>query len=303
MSSIPARACLRGLALLTAFLLVDRLAGATPEPQINLASPDIALGSVAPEDSPDQPRFVQGVSIRSDQPWTLQLLASDLASTQTVSRLRAERLLWRLRGDRFRPLASDLPILLSTRPPTGPNPVTLFLEFAVRSDWSVSPGSYTGSLTFVLNTAGSPRPIYLPVAAPVRLIVDPLAVMRVLGATVDSPTVDPTRSDAYPYAPIRVAVRANTGWSLSAEPMDDFSHERAASRLPAGILSASVSAQEPKNLERGAANLLATGGPTGTSESIVVLQLKARLAGGEAAGRYRIPLRLRLATTGVASRS
>ena len=218
-----------------------------------------------------------------------------------MNRLRADRLLWRLRGDRFRPLASDLPILLSPRPPTGPTPVTLFLEFAVRSDWSVPPGGYTGSLTFVLNTAGSTLPTYLQVVAPIRLSVDGLAVMRILGTTVDSPAVDPTRSDAFPYDPIRVAIRANTSWSLSAEPMDDFSHERAVSRLPAGILSAAVSAQD-KNLERGTPNLLATGGPTGPSEVLVLLQLKARLAGGEAAGRYRIPLRLRLATTAVANR-
>jgi hypothetical protein len=302
-SSLPARAPLAVLALLPV-LLSGSLAGAQvpAQPQITLASPDIALGSVTPEDSPDQPRFVQGVSIVSDQPWTLQLLASDLVSTQSVSRLRADRVLWRLRGDRFRPLARDLPILLSPRPPTGPSPVTLFLEFGIRSDWSVSPGRYTGSLTFVLNTAGSALPIYLQVVAPVRLSVDGLAVMRVLGSTVDSPPVDPTRSDAFPYAPIRVAIRANTSWSLSAEPMDDFSNERAASRLQAGILSVSVSAQD-KNLERGTPNLLATGGATGSSEALVMLQLKARLAGGEAAGRYRLPLRLRLTTSTVPNRA
>jgi hypothetical protein len=266
-------------------------------PELILSHPQVDLGSSTPEESADVPRFVLGVTIVSESPWTLQLIARDLVSREGKDPWPADHLLWRLRGDRFRRLSPGLPIALSAGPPTGAEPFTLFFEFAVQGDWSIRPASYEGTLSFLLTAAeAAPAGVAgsLHVDAPVRFRVLPLASLQILDPAPDSPAVDPSRPGWSAYPPVRVSVRANTDWTLSAEPIDDFRHQRAAASLPVGLLAIDEPAGGERTFQRAVPTVLSSGGPTGAAAREVTVRLRVRTVGGEPAGQYRLPVRFRL---------
>src|ERR1700690_2247993 len=94
---------------LLAAALAAGAAAQTPS-QLILSAPELNLGALTPEDSPDLPRGLELVTLLTDTPWNLQLLAGDFASIDRGVPFPADHILWRLRGDRFRPLAPNLPI-------------------------------------------------------------------------------------------------------------------------------------------------------------------------------------------------
>jgi hypothetical protein len=267
-------------------------------PELILSYSQVDLGSATPDDPANVPRIVLAVTVIDDLPWTLQLLARDLVSPEGTAHWPADHLLWRLRGDRFRPMSPGLPIVLSAGAPTGSAPTTLYFEFSLQSDWSIAPARYEGTLSFLLSaTVAAPAgtPSSLRVDAPIRFLILPFASLRVLDSAPDSPVVDPSRSDWFAYPPLRVTIRSNTNWALFAEPLDDFRHQTASAHLPAGILAVDeATAAGRQTLARQVASLVASGGPTGNVDAEVVLRLKVRMEGGEPAGQYRMPVRLRL---------
>ncbi len=273
----------------------NAVADAAPA-QITLTDTELALGTVSPEDPPDLPRISRDVTIDSPAPWTLQLLAADLPSPDAAAPFPVDAILWRLRGDRFRPLARGLPITLSTGPPTRPGVTTLQLEFGTRNDWAIPPGRYSGPLSLVLSTPAGPggKPSALVVNARFTLTVPPAAALHALPAALDSPPVDPAHPGRVSWAPLRVGVKANTSWTVFAEPLDDLAADAAPNRLAADRLAVDTASGERESMKRGAPGAVAAGGATGSTEAVVEIRLSALLSGGEAAGRYRVPLRLRV---------
>src|SRR5450755_4595746 len=220
---------MKQLPMTAVFAILVSVAGAgaaaaqTPS-QLIISAPDLSLGTMTPEDPADLPRGSELVTILTDTPWNLQLLAGDFASTTSSATFPADHILWRLRGDRFRPLAQNLPIILMTGAPTGGMSSPLYLEFGVLGNWTIPPGSYLGTLNILLSSTAAPvagqKSSMLTARVKLSFRVLPHAALRVVSATLASPLVDPARGGRVAWEPLRVNVRANTDWTLSAEPLD-----------------------------------------------------------------------------------
>lgn len=290
---------LAGLGFLAAMLAAGA-AAQTPS-QLILSAPDLSLGTLTPEDPSDLPRGMELVTLLTDTPWNLQLLAGDFASVDRGGSFPADHILWRLRGDRFRPLAPDLPITLMTGMPSPAASTPIYLEFGILGDWAVPPGAYSGALNILLSSTALPgagqKPATLATRVRLSFRVLPHAALRIVSASLASPPVDPASAGRVAWEPLRVNVKANTDWTLSAEPLDDFVAGRASTRLPAAIASLSQAGGR-RSLQRGGASLLGSGPATGNSGVDVAVTLDAQLTGGEAAGPYRLPLRLRVTPAG-----
>lgn len=271
--------------------------GAQTPSQLILSAPELSLGALTPEDSPDLPRGLELVTLLTDTPWNLQLLAGDFASIDRGVPFPADHVLWRLRGDRFRPLAPNLPITLTTGMPSPVASTPVYLELAILGDWSVPPGAYSGPLNILLSSTALPGPGQRPATLASRVNLSfrvlPHAALRVVSTTLASPPVDPTRAGRVAWEPLHVNVRANTDWILSAEPLEDFAAEHAFTRLPATVVSL-AQAGARKSLQRGGASLVGSGPATGNSGVDVAVTLDAQLTGAEGAGRYKLPVRLRV---------
>jgi hypothetical protein len=287
------------LGLLAATLAADAVAQ-TPS-QLILSAPDLSLGALTPEDPPDLPRGVELVTLLTDTPWNLQLLAGDFVSIDRGVSFPADHVLWRLRGDRFRPLAPNLPITLTTGMPSPTASTPVYLEFAILGDWSVPPGAYSGPLNILLSSTALPgagqKPATLTSRVKLSFRVLPHAALHVVSTSLASPPVDPARGGRVAWEPLRVNVKANTEWILSAEPLDDFAADRASTRLPATVVSL-AQAGGRRSLQRGGASLVGSGPATGNSGVDVVVTLDTQLTGAEGAGRYRLPVRLRVSPGG-----
>ena len=290
---------LAGLGLLAATLAAGA-AAQTPS-QLILSAPDLSLGALTPEDPPDLPRGIELVTLLTDAPWNLQLLAGDFVSIERGVSFPADHVLWRLRGDRFRPLAPNLPIMLMMGPPSPAVSTAVYLEFAILGDWSVPPGAYSGPLNILLSSTALPgagqKPATLTSRVKLSFQVLAHAALRVISTSLASPPVDPARGGRVAWEPLRVNVKANTDWILSTEPLDDFAADRASTRLPVTLASL-AQAGGRKSLQRGAASLVGSGPATGNSGVDVAVTLDAQLTGGEAAGRYRLPVRVRVIPAG-----
>lgn len=290
---------LASLGLLAATLAAAAVAQ-TPS-QLILSAPDLSLGALTPEDPPDLPRGVELVTLLTDAPWNLQLLAGDFVSIDRGVSFPADHVLWRLRGDRFRPLASNLPITLTAGLPSPTASAQVYLELAILGDWSVPPGAYSGPLNILLSSTALPgggqKPATLTSRVKLSFRVLPHAALRVVSTLLASPSVEPARAGRAAWEPLHVNVKANIDWILSAEPLDDFVADRPSTRLPATVASL-AQAGGRKSLQRGATNLVGSGPATGNSGVDVAVTLDAQLTGGEAAGRYRLPVRMRVMPAG-----
>ena len=138
-----------------AITLAARAAAQTPS-QLILSAPDLNLGALTPEDPPDLPRGLELITLLTDTTWNLQLLAGDFVSADRGVPFPADHVLWRLRGDRFRALAPNLPIMLMTGTPSPAASTPVYLELAILGDWSVPPGAYSGPKTIVMSTTALP---------------------------------------------------------------------------------------------------------------------------------------------------